>query len=118
MIDGFRGAKFSGALRPEDFFVQTALTRRAPNWKKHKPSGTVMLCPSSSMESKPMSVSMYRASIPVYIRGLDVLGFLLQKGATYAREQGLTEAGLIDARLIEDMLPLSGQVKRASDTAK
>jgi len=65
-----------------------------------------------------MSVSMYRASIPVFIRGLEVLASLLEKGATYVQDQGLAESGLIDARLIEDMLPLSGQVQRASDTAK
>lgn len=65
-----------------------------------------------------MSVSMYRASIPVFIRGLGVLASLLQKGAAYAKEQDLAESGLIEARLIEDMLPLAGQIQRASDTAK
>jgi hypothetical protein len=70
------------------------------------------------MEMNAMSVSMYRASIPVFIRGLEVLASLLQKGATYVQEQGLAESGLIDTRLIDDMLPLSGQIQRASDTAK
>ncbi len=55
---------------------------------------------------------------PCSFAAYEVLASLLQKGATYVQEQGLPESGLIDARLIEDMLPLSGQIQRASDTAK
>jgi hypothetical protein len=65
-----------------------------------------------------MSVSMYRASIPVFIRGFEVLASLLQKAASHAQEKGLAPSELIGARLFEDMLPLSGQIQRASDTAK
>ncbi|KND60218.1 hypothetical protein BVER_00210 [Candidatus Burkholderia verschuerenii] len=65
-----------------------------------------------------MSLTMYRASIPVFIRGLEVCGDLLAKGAKYADEKGLPHAELINARLAPDMLPLVAQIQRASDTAK
>src|ERR1700712_1877799 len=65
-----------------------------------------------------MSVSMYRASIPVFIRGLDVLVHLLGKAETHAKEKGLKDTDITSTRLIEDMLPFTGQIQRASDTSK
>jgi len=65
-----------------------------------------------------MSLSMYRASIPVFIRGLEVCSSLLEKGAAFADEKGLAHADVIGARLAPDMLPLGAQIQRASDTAK
>lgn len=65
-----------------------------------------------------MSLSMYRASIPVFIRGLEVCSSLLEKGAAFADEKGLAHADVIAARLAPDMLPLAAQIQRASDTAK
>jgi hypothetical protein len=65
-----------------------------------------------------MSVSMYRATVPIFIQGLDVLASLLQKAAAHAQEKALLESELIGARLFEDMAPLSAQIQRASDTAK
>jgi uncharacterized protein len=60
-----------------------------------------------------MSISMYRASIPVFIRALNNLSAILKKGETHAGS-----ASFIDARLAPDMLTLAGQVQRTSDTAK
>lgn len=65
-----------------------------------------------------MSISMYRASIPVFVRGLNILSDVLHKGEAHAEQAGLNLASLIAARLAPDMLPLSGQVQRASDTSK
>ena len=64
-----------------------------------------------------MSLSMYQASIPVFIRGLTVLSGLLEKGRAHAAETGVGD-GMIEARLAPDMLTLAGQVQRASDTSK
>jgi hypothetical protein len=61
---------------------------------------------------------MYQASIPVFIRGLTVMSGLLRKAEDHARDRDLDPASLIEARLAPDMLPLSGQVQRASDTSK
>jgi uncharacterized protein len=65
-----------------------------------------------------MSLTMYRASIPVFIHGLNVLSTLLDKGQAHADQRGLAHSQVIEARLAADMLPLSGQIQRASDTAK
>lgn len=65
-----------------------------------------------------MSLSMYQASIPVFVRGLGVLSALLEKGLAHAEEGGILPEVLLGARLAPDMLPLVAQVQRASDTSK
>jgi hypothetical protein len=65
-----------------------------------------------------MPLSMHRASVPVFVRALKVLATLLEKGEAHAKAQGLSPNELVSARLTEDMLPLSGQVQRASDASK
>jgi hypothetical protein len=65
-----------------------------------------------------MSVSMYRASVPVFIRGLDVLVSLINKAEAHGKEKGLGETDITAARLFGDMLPFTGQIQRASDTSK
>jgi uncharacterized protein len=59
-----------------------------------------------------MPLSMYRASIPVLVRGLNNVEAVLRKGEAHGG------AALVEARLAPDMLTLAGQVQRASDTAK
>jgi hypothetical protein len=56
---------------------------------------------------------MYQSSIPLLVRGLDNLSAVLKKGAAHP-----DAAALVDARLASDMFTLTGQVQRASDTAK
>ena len=65
-----------------------------------------------------MSLSMYQASIPVFIRALNVLATLLNKAVTHAEENGLDPDSLLSARLVDDMYQLSAQIQRASDAAK
>ncbi|MCE9669245.1 DUF1993 domain-containing protein [Myxococcus stipitatus] len=65
-----------------------------------------------------MSLSMYQASIPVFIRAFDVLSHLLDKAVEHARTHDLDPVELLNARLASDMFTLVGQVQRASDTAK
>ena len=64
-----------------------------------------------------MSLTMYQASIPVFVRGLTALRGLLQKGAGHAAASGSDPNALVAARLAPDMLTLAGQVQRASDTS-
>jgi hypothetical protein len=61
---------------------------------------------------------MYTASIPVFLRGLDVLSVVLERAVAYAAARDFDVDILVGARLAPDMLPLSGQIQRASDTAK
>ena len=65
-----------------------------------------------------MTLSMYRASVPVFLRGLDVLSVLLDRAVAQGAADGFDAAELVAARLAPDMLPLSGQIQRASDSAK
>ncbi|KQY28855.1 hypothetical protein ASD21_03375 [Caulobacter sp. Root1455] len=65
-----------------------------------------------------MPLSMHRASVPVFVRALKVLATLLEKGEAHAKAQGQNPDDLVGARLADDMLPLSGQVQRASDASK
>jgi len=65
-----------------------------------------------------MPLSMHRASVPVFVRALNVLSTLLEKGEAHAKAQGWNPDDLVAARLTDDMLPLSGQIQRASDASK
>jgi hypothetical protein len=65
-----------------------------------------------------MPLSLYDISVPVFIRVLGNLSEVLKKGEAFADEKGIPHAQLLEARLIEDMLPLTGQIQRASDSAK
>ncbi|WP_323118920.1 DUF1993 domain-containing protein [Burkholderia alba] len=65
-----------------------------------------------------MALSMYDISVPAFTRGLINLSGLLDKGAAHAQEQGYDPTQLVQARLFDDMLPLAGQIQRASDTSK
>lgn len=65
-----------------------------------------------------MSISMYQASIPVFIRGLENLSGFLEKGAMQAVSNKTDPALLLEARLYPDMFALTRQVQIASDTAK
>ncbi|WP_448660000.1 DUF1993 domain-containing protein [Sphingomonas sp. CJ99] len=62
--------------------------------------------------------TLYDVSVPPMIRALTAMKAFLEKGRAYAEAQGWDEAELIEARLYEDMAPLTGQVQRASDSAK
>lgn len=65
-----------------------------------------------------MSLSLYEASIPVYIRTLKNLDSFLDKAVAHAKATGTDLSTYTDARLIEDMHPLPRQIHLASDAAK
>lgn len=65
-----------------------------------------------------MSLSMYQASVPVFIRNLNHLSAILDKAAAHAAARKIDPAVLVGARLYPDMLPLSRQVQIATDHAK
>lgn len=65
-----------------------------------------------------MKISMYQASVPVFIRMLNNLTAILDKGATHAEAKKIDPSVLVNARLYPDMLPLARQVQIASDGAK
>ena len=61
-----------------------------------------------------MELSLYSASAPMFIRGLDVLSGLLDK----AEASALSEAELFEARLAEDMRPFPDQIRMAAFGAR
>jgi hypothetical protein len=65
-----------------------------------------------------MSLSMYQASVPVFLRALDNLRNVLRKGEAFAVEKSFEADLLLQQRLIVDMLPLVRQVQIATDMAK
>lgn len=60
-----------------------------------------------------MSFTLYDASAPVFIQGLENMSAWLDKAATEK-----AESDLIDAQLAPDMRPLTAQFQMASDSAK
>ena len=65
-----------------------------------------------------MSISLYQATIPVYISGLNNLSSILDKAVAYAEEKGISLDVLINYRLAADMHALPRQIQIATDTAK
>jgi hypothetical protein len=61
---------------------------------------------------------MHQVSVPVFVRALRVVSDLLAKAEAHVEEHGMVPDAMISARLADDMLPLSAQVQRASDTSK
>ena len=65
-----------------------------------------------------MALSIYEVSIPVFVRAFGNLEAILDKAAAQSAADGADPQKLVEARLAPDMLPLAGQIQRASDTAK
>lgn len=60
-------------------------------------------------------ITIYDATVDVFVRGIETLIHILQKAKEHAPEES---ASYPSARLYEDMLPLSRQVQIASDASK
>ena len=65
-----------------------------------------------------MTISMYRASVPVFQQILPALSGCLRKAADHAAAKKIDPAVLIQSRLYPDMFPLVRQVQIATDQAK
>ncbi len=65
-----------------------------------------------------MSLSMYQASIPTFVRGLKNLSAILAKASAYAESKKIDQTVLVNARLAPDMFPLARQIQIASDGVK
>ena len=65
-----------------------------------------------------MTISMYKASVPVFIHMLGNLSAILDKGAAYAEAKKIDPSVLINARLYPDMFAFVRQVQIVSDAVK
>ena len=65
-----------------------------------------------------MPMSMYRASVPIFLQILPALSAVLDKAAAHATAKKIDPQVFIDSRLYPDMFPLSRQIQIATDFAK
>ena len=65
-----------------------------------------------------MSLSMYQASIPVFVKQLSNLSGILKKAEEHALAKKIEPEVFINARLAPDMFPLSRQIQIATDGVK
>lgn len=65
-----------------------------------------------------MSLSMYQASIPVFIFMLENLSKILDKANVHAETKKIDSIIFVNGRLAPDMFPLSRQVQIATDIVK
>jgi len=65
-----------------------------------------------------MSFTIYDACVPPLTHMLGSFSGFLTKAENYAKDNGIDPATYLEARLYEDMLPLTRQVQIASDNAK
>ena len=62
-----------------------------------------------------MTLSMYQASVPVFVRALSNLSHVLKKGEEHAKSKSVADETLLQTRLIPDMLPLIKQIQIGCD---
>ncbi len=65
-----------------------------------------------------MSLSMYQASTPMFVRQLTALTAILKTAAAFAESCKIDPSVLLNARLAPDQFPLVRQVQIATDGAK
>ncbi len=65
-----------------------------------------------------MALSMYQASVPVFVKTLGNLAAILDKAASFAAAKKVDQSVLLGFRLAPDMLNFARQVQIATDHAK
>ena len=61
---------------------------------------------------------MYERTVPVFTHALGAMAKILAKAEAHCAARRIDPAVLLGARLFPDMLPLTGQIQSASDSAK
>jgi uncharacterized protein len=70
-----------------------------------------------SKDPAPMTISMYKASAPIFVQFLTSLSAVLDRAAAHAEAKKIDPAVLLNARLYPDMFPLVRQVREATNHA-
>src|ERR1700675_2062242 len=65
----------------------------------------------------PMTISMYKASAPIFVQFLTSLSAVLDKAAAHAEAKKIDPGVLLNSRLYPDMFPLVRQVRDATSHA-
>ena len=64
-----------------------------------------------------MTISMFKASVPIFVQFLTSLSACLDKAAAHAEAKKIDPAALLNTRLFPDMFPLARQVRASTDHA-
>ena len=62
-----------------------------------------------------MKISMYQASVPVFVRALGNLSNILKMASAHAEQHKIDPSVLLASRLFPNMFPLSRQIQIATD---
>jgi len=65
-----------------------------------------------------MATELYDITVPAFLRGFAAMAAFLEKGRAWADENNVPHEELLNARIYEDMAPLTSQIQRVSDGAK
>jgi hypothetical protein len=65
-----------------------------------------------------MAISMFKASVPLFLQGLGCQAAILDKAAAYAEAKKIDPSVLLTSRLYPDMFPFTRQLQIAGDFAK
>ena len=65
-----------------------------------------------------MSLTVDRIAVPTMKRTLNALKGLLEKGEAFATAKGIDPAEILNARIIDDMHPLTRQIQMVTDTTR
>ena len=65
-----------------------------------------------------MSITMYSASVPIFLRMLDNCGHWLEKAEAHAQAKKFDSVVYLGTRLAPDMLPFTNQIQIACDGPK
>src|SRR3954463_1252976 len=74
--------------------------------------------PHTPNQETRMSLTMYSASVPIFLRTLGNIGKWLDKAEAHAQAKKFDVGVLLGTRLSPDMLPFTRQVQMTSDAAK
>ncbi len=64
-----------------------------------------------------MTISMYKASVPIFVQFLTSMSAVLDKAATHCEAKKIEPATLLNMRLYPDMFPLVRQLRAVTDHA-
>ena len=91
--------------------IRSRWGQRSPNFPLGFPAIFIV------KDSSPMTISLYKASAPVFVQFLTSLSAVLDKAAAHAEAKKIDPAVLLNTRLSPDMYPLLRQVREATNHA-
>jgi uncharacterized protein len=79
--------------------------------------GYYLIPRSFTVRIHAMTISMYKASVPIFVQFLGSLSAVLDKAAAFAESKKIEPSVLLNTRLAPDRFPLLRQIRAATDHA-